>query len=106
MTAIALKYLKFADVRQKMQSKYDVHSLECQILRVITQAHLQESPLKVQNLLDMSDIASPATIHNAMKSLITKGLLKIIECQKDGRIKYPAPTPRAIKLFTDIGNQM
>ena len=101
-----MKYLKFSDIRQKIQSKYDVHSKECQILRVITQAHLKGSPFKVRDLLDTSTIASPATIHKAMKSLISKGLIKIEVNKDDARIKYLAPTSLAIKILTEIGRQM
>jgi DNA-binding MarR family transcriptional regulator len=106
MTPLAMKYLKFADIRQKIQTNYDVQSKECQILRVTTQAHLKGSPFKVRDLLDISIIASPATIHKAMKLLISKDLLKIEADKTDGRIKYLAPTTRAIKLLTEIGRQM
>ena len=104
MTTFALRYLQFDDSYQDVKNKYDVKSTEFQILRVIAKASLRESlPIKVRNLLDMSSIASPATIHKAMKSLIAKGLLKVISDKFDARIKYLAPTPRAIRLFNELG---
>ena len=103
---MALKYLKFSDARQKIWGKYDVQSKERQILRLVAQAFFRDTPLKVSNLLDMSHIASPATIHKAMKLLISKDLLKVKEDKVDGRIKYLAPTNRAIKLFAEIGKEM
>ena len=106
MSTLALKYLRFADVRHNIQDKYDVHTKECQILRVITNESLKGKPLRVRARLDMYIIASPATIHKAMKSLIEKGLLKVTEDKADGRIKYLAPTARAMKVFTEIGKRM
>ena len=41
-----------------------------------------------------------------MKSLILKDLLKVEANKTDGRIKYLAPTSRAIKLLSEIGKQM
>jgi len=106
MSTLALKYLQFAEKRQQIRSKYNVHSRECEILRVIAQNHLLKSSLKVRNLLDMSHIASPATIHKIMKSLIAKDLIKISEDKNDGRVKYLIPTNSAIRVFADIGQMM
>ena len=106
MTAMALKYLKFADVRQKIWGRYDVSSKERQILRLIAQAFFQGAPLRVSKLLDMSAVASPATVHKAMRSLMAKDLLQVKADKVDGRIKYLTPTKRAIKLLADIGKEM
>lgn len=106
MTAFAMRYLEFSDIRQKIQTKYDVHSKECIILREIAYSYLRQSPLKVRDLLDKSSIASPATIHKAMKCLIAKGFLKMEVDKDDGRIKYLEPTSRAIKLLNEIGKLM
>ena len=106
MTAFALKYLKFSEASQNIQSKYDVQPKDCQILRFVTKKYLEQKPLKVCELIYISTIASPATIHKSMKSLIAKGLLKVDEDDSDARIKYLGPTPRAMKIFMEIGKQM
>jgi DNA-binding MarR family transcriptional regulator len=106
MTTLAIKYLQFADVGEKIQASYNLSSKECKILRVITRAHLQNSSLRVQSLLSMSDIASPATIHKAIKSLVSKGLLKINHSDTDARIKLLSPTSRALKLYDELGRRM
>ena len=41
-----------------------------------------------------------------MKTLIFKGLVKLIADELDGRVKYLEPTPRAIKVFNEIGKEM
>lgn len=86
MTAMALKYLRFADVRQKIWERYDVSSKERQILRLIAQAFFQGAPLRVSKLLDMSAVASPATVHKAMRSLMAKDLLQV----RSGQIRLTA----------------
>ncbi len=106
MSEFALRYLKFAEVHQNIQSKYDVQSKDCQILRLVTKHYLEKKPLKVRELIYSSTIASPATIHKSMKSLIAKGLIKVDEDDSDARIKYLGPTPRAMKIFMEIGKQM
>jgi len=106
MTALAMKYLQFAEVREKIQATYDLSPNECKILRVITRAHLQNSSLRVQSLLIMNHVASPATIHKTIKSLISKGLLKINHSDTDARIKLLSPTSRAVKLWDELGKKM
>ena len=46
------------------------------------------------------------TLHKVMKTLIFKGLVKLIADELDGRVKYLEPTPRAIKVFNEIGKEM
>ena len=107
MDGYALKYLNFSETRQQIQKNYGVVDKEWQILRIITKTHIcNDPPIRVRNLIDLSDIASPATIHKSMKALISKGLVKLIADESDGRIKYLEPTSRAIKLFNEIGKRM
>jgi DNA-binding MarR family transcriptional regulator len=107
MVTHVLKYLSFSDDHLQIQKKYDVIDKEWQILCEITKANIYEaSPINVRSLIDKSEIASPATIHKAMKSLISKGLIKTVSDEFDGRIKYLEPTSHAIKLFNEIGKKM
>lgn len=106
MNALAAKYLEFDESRLKIQLKFDIQNNECRILRVVSRAFLEKTPLKVRTLLDMSMIASPATIHKGMKSLISKDLISVKEDKADARVKYLVPTARTIKLYTDIGKLM
>ena len=106
MSTLAIKFLDFDEKRQFLQNKLTVKDKECKILRLVTRAYFQSNPLKVRMLIDMSSIASPATIHKSMKSLIAKGLIVTKEDKQDARIKYLVPTNRAIKLYSEIGKQM
>jgi len=107
MDVFALKYLNFFETHLQIQKKYDVVDKELCILRLITKAYMSnDPPVRVRTLIDKSEIASPATIHKAMKTLISKGLVKLVADEFDGRVKYLEPTSRAVKLFTEIGKEM
>jgi DNA-binding MarR family transcriptional regulator len=107
MVEDVLKYLNFSENRLQAQKKYGVDDKEWQILCNITKVYICSGPpIKVRTLIDQSEIASPATIHKAMKKLISKGLIKPVADEFDGRVKYLEPTSRAIKLFDEIGKKM
>ena len=106
MVALVSKFLNFANKKEKIHAKYGMDEKKCKILRVITQSHLQNTPIKVRELIDMSQIASPATIHKTMKGLIAQKLLKLNEDPTDKRVKYLAPTPLTFKFYNEIGKEM
>ena len=106
MVALVNKFLNFANKKEKIHAKYDVDEKKCKILRVITRAHLENTPMKVRELIDMSQIASPATIHKMMKCLIAQKLLTLNDDPADKRIKYLAPTPLTFKMYKEVGKEM
>jgi DNA-binding MarR family transcriptional regulator len=106
MVALVYKFLNFANKKEKIHAKYEVDEKKCKILRVVTQAHLENTPLKVRELIDLSQIASPATIHKTMKCLIAQNLLKLNDDHADKRIKYLVPTPLALKMYKEVGKEM
>jgi DNA-binding MarR family transcriptional regulator len=106
MNTLVLKYIEFAEFRDKQRSKFDLNTNECKILRTITKASINKSPIKVRDLLDIGLIASPATIHKNMKLLISKRLIDIQSDPKDGRVKYLHPTKIGFNLLREIGKRM
>ena len=106
MTQLALKYLNFAHSNEKIHAKYKVELKESQILRMVAKAYLENVPIRVQDLIDLRIIASPATIHASMKRLISKGMIGVKECKKDGRVKYLYPTTKSLKLYCEIAQLM
>jgi len=73
---------------------------------VITQKALCDETLWVQKLLDMKEIASPATIHKEMKKLIKKKLIGFDPDKTDDRVKYLVPTASAVAMFVEFGKQL
>jgi DNA-binding MarR family transcriptional regulator len=67
--------------------KYKLDDIEIKLLNEIAYALLAESSLTVSGALALKQIASPATLHAAMKRLIAKNLIMQIPA-KDSRTKY------------------
>lgn len=106
LVAFALKYLNFADIHEKIKKKYHVDSRQCQILRFATHRHLNQNPVKVLEVIQLNEIASPATLHKIIQELVDARLLKLQINEEDNRIKFLIPTPTAIKLLGEIGKEM
>ena len=79
-----LLYLKQCD---DLDAKYKLDDIEIKLLNEIAYALLDESSLTVSGALALKKIASPATLHAAMKRLIAKNLIMQIPA-KDSRTKY------------------
>ena len=79
-----LLYLKQCD---DLDAKYNLDNIEIKLINEIAYALLAESSLTVSGALALKQIASPATLHAAMKRLIVKNLIVQIPA-KDSRTKY------------------
>jgi DNA-binding MarR family transcriptional regulator len=79
-----LLYLKQCD---DLDARYNLDNVEIKLINEIAYALLAESCLTVSGMLVLKKIASPATLHAAMKRLIVKDLILQIPAQ-DSRTKY------------------
>ncbi len=79
-----LLYLKQCD---EVDAKYNLDTTEIKLLNEIATALLAEDNLTVSGALALKKIASPATLHAAMKRLIVKNLIVQIPAQ-DSRTKH------------------
>lgn len=100
------KYLDFADLLDEVRSKNKLNPRVWRALRVITKSSLKDQSIRTIDLMQMSEIASPATIHKIIQYLIDQGMVAIKSDQRDGRIKYLIPTDRALKIFRDLAMRM
>jgi DNA-binding MarR family transcriptional regulator len=101
-----LKYLNFADILDQVREDFDINPSEWRALRVISKPFLQGSPIKTIDLMRISTIASPATIHKIIKILVAKELIQIKQDKVDGRIKYLVPTVKTLKIFKGLSKNM
>ena len=106
MSVLAKKYIEFANFVGEVQFKHALNAHEWDILILIASTTLGGGNLKVKELLEMSHIASPATIHKSMKVLIAKSLLGINHSKEDARVKYLITTKKGMNLLQDIGKRM
>lgn len=100
------KYLDFADTLDAVRAKNKLNPRVWRALRVIAKAHLQDEPIRTIDLMQMAEIASPATIHKIIQYLIEHDMVAIRSDHQDGRVKYLIPTPRALKIFRELAAKM
>jgi DNA-binding MarR family transcriptional regulator len=56
--------------------------------------------------MELSDIASPATIHRRIEILKKAGLIKVMQTEQNHKIKFLVPTQISIDYFDKLGNLM
>ena len=100
------KYLDFADELDRVRSKNKLNPKVWRALRVIAKCHLKDQPIRIVDLMQMAEIASPATIHKIIQYLIDQDMVAIQSDRHDGRVKYLIPTPRALKIFRELAARM
>jgi len=106
MIPLAYKFIDFAKKKEKIDAKYNIDEKKCQVLMIVVRANIKNVPIKVRNLLDMTQIGSPTTNHKLMKALVADNLLKLGDDPLDNRIKYLYLTPRTLKFFKELSSQM
>ena len=95
-----LLYLKQCD---DLDAKYKLDDIEIKLLNEIAYALLAESCLTVSGMLTLKKIASPATLHAAMKRLIAKNLIVQIPA-KDSRAKYLDLSKSSWKRYSELSD--
>ena len=95
-----LLYLKQCD---EVDAKYNLDSSEIKLLNEIATALLAEDGLTVSGALALKKIASPATLHAAMKRLIVKNLIAQVPAQ-DSRTKYLDLSKLGSKRYSELSD--
>ena len=95
-----LLYLKQCD---EVDAKYNLNPTEIKLLNEIARALLVEDSLTVSSALALNQIASPATLHAAMKRLIVKNLIVQVPAQ-DSRTKYLDLSKLGWKRYSELSD--
>uniref|UniRef100_UPI004047BBE4 hypothetical protein n=1 Tax=Polynucleobacter sp. TaxID=2029855 RepID=UPI004047BBE4 len=96
-------YLDFVDIKASLREKCSLSVKECLVMRTITRHYINQDVLRVKQLLEMDFIASPATLHGAIKKLVAKKMVILKIDTADGRVKYLIPTNKALELLAELG---
>jgi DNA-binding MarR family transcriptional regulator len=99
---IHFEYLDFINARDQINHRYGIDAKSCALLRTIVQAFVDNRLITVTDVIMMRHIASPVTLHQGIKHLISKKLIATKSDPKDGRIKYLVPTSKALKLYQEL----
>mgnify|MGYP003338181438 FL=1 len=103
-------YLRFLRISQALNAenkefeKIDASSKL--LLNEIAVMHLDGKPMTVTDAMNLSAIASPATIHRKIDELRDAGLVELIFEGKNRRTKYLVPTQAASAYFERMSKIM
>ncbi len=89
-------YLKFSVLAEKIDQSYGLSTTEIRLLNLITGSYLEGKAMTVTGLLAVREIASPASLHAALKKLIKKNMIVLLVDGTDERIKRPEPSQLAL----------
>ena len=103
-------YLRFLQLTHALidESEYleSVDETAIQLLNVIALNHANGKSLTVTEAMQLSSIASQATIHRKLVLLMESGLIEQTFEGKNRRTKYLVPTKIADKHFSKLGDAM
>ncbi|MEN9996870.1 MAG: hypothetical protein RL462_1646 [Pseudomonadota bacterium] len=107
MKQIYLRYLVLAEALRK--SSIDLSGIDDvgkKLLEIIAIRSAQGQPLVVTQTMELSDIASPATIHRRIAVLLKAGLIQVMQTEQNQKIKFLVPTQMSIDYFDKLGKLM
>jgi DNA-binding Lrp family transcriptional regulator len=107
MKQIYLRYLVLAETLRKSNIDLsDIDEIGKKLLEIIAIKSAQGQPMVVTQTMELSDIASPATIHRRIEVLKKAGLIQVIQTEQNQKIKFLVPTQISIDYFDKLGKLM
>ena len=100
---IYFRYIQLLDDLKKSYGKSMVDHIELDILNAVFRLSHDQQEVLVSDICAIRAIASPATMHNRISSLVKKRYLKHIE-GKDARKRYLALTKNATDYFDAVSD--
>jgi hypothetical protein len=94
-------YLLYLKQCKELDAKYDLDHNEIKLLNEIALAIISSKALTVSKALELHAIASPATIHAAMKRLIVKQMVVQVP-SKDSRTKYLELKKLGLQRYSEL----
>jgi hypothetical protein len=101
-------YLRFVNLISALQTSTPIHTLDAIEKELINHIEIQTrngEQLLVTQLLELNQIASPATLHQRLTRLKTIGLISF-KVGTDGRKKFVTTTQKTKRYFTALGKCM
>ena len=101
-----LRFLNLTHAVNDQLGKTEVDLLALRLLEAIAIADAKGAPLTVTEAMGLHAIASPATMHRKLNTLLDAGLIAQTFEGKNRRTKYLVPTASAAKHFEQLGKAM
>jgi DNA-binding MarR family transcriptional regulator len=103
--AVYLRFLELAAAIRGLPGLPALDPLEERILILVASLGRAGQSLSVRELMQQSELGSPATIHARLKSMRQKGWLRLADTE-DARRKHVEPTRDALKHFARLSDAM
>lgn len=96
------KFLNFSNSIRHINRRYKLHDPKAvMVLEAVLAAHADEIMFTVLDLILLKEIASQATLHSVMKTLVENKLIKTEVSKEDGRRKYVSPAKLGFAWLKD-----
>jgi DNA-binding MarR family transcriptional regulator len=96
------RYLKFIDQAHQINQAFELDYREVKLLDLAAQAHFSGEAICVGDLISQRHLASQATLHKSVKSLVNKQFLAAHINQEDGRHKNISLTKLALDRYKKL----
>jgi DNA-binding MarR family transcriptional regulator len=101
-----LRFMQLAESFDYMSLSSKLDHVERELLdKLILAYYNREFPL-MGDLTSLKSIASQATLHSRVKSLIAKGFIDIVADDDDSRKKHLVPTKLALMLYQNLSDAL
>jgi DNA-binding MarR family transcriptional regulator len=97
-----LRFLELTKLLEKTTTLPLLEPVEKRILEIVALANIKNKRLSVKDMMSMSDISSPATMHKNIHDLVDKGWI-FLEETKDARRWQLQLTKETLKYFDKFG---
>lgn len=102
-------YIRFLNQKQSVETSGGndlLDDIEERLLQMVAQAHLSNADLSVTDLMQRTEIASPATLHKRLQSLREAELISIEPVPNAYPRKSVTLTPKAISYYNRLASEM
>ena len=99
---MASEYIRFLTILECLKGENpdaSIDSIEIQLLHYILLSHSKGRSLFVGDLIHLSEIASPASLHSRIKRLAALGYIKLMVCKGEARRRLVIPAKLADKYL-------
>lgn len=104
-TSAYLRFLHLAKAIKEVPLLPGLKPIEEKILEIIADAHITRARLSVKDLMNKSELGSPAMLHGRLQSMREKGWINLAQTE-DGRRKQLELTPASLAYFEKLSKIM
>ena len=104
-TSAYLRFLHLAKAIKEVPLLPNLEPIEEKILEIVADAHVMKARLSVKDLMNKSELGSPAMLHGRLQSMRDKGWIALAPTE-DARRKQLELTPASLQYFEKLSKLM